>query len=67
MNEQQLQEMISQLPPEVIMILLQLPAEVLAVFAQLSPEQKQQLMYQIQGQGQPEPPQDEMGNQALFG
>ena len=69
MNEQQLQEVLSQLPPEVIIILLQLPAEILALFAQLSDQDKAEIMQMIESQGAPQgeaPPQD-MGNRALFG
>jgi len=69
MNEQQLQQLLQQLPPEVIMILLQLPAEVLALFAQLSDQDKQEIMQMIEGQGQPQQgqPQDTAGNAALLG
>jgi len=69
MNEQQLQQILEQLPPEVIMILLQLPSEILALFAQLTDQDKAEIMQMIEGapQGQqPAPPQD-TGNQALFG
>jgi hypothetical protein len=65
MNEQQLQQILEQLPPEVIMILLQLPSEILALFAQLTDQDKAEIMQMIEGQ-QPAPPQD-TGNQALFG
>ena len=69
---EQLQQIIQQLPPEVIMMLLQLPSEVLALFAQLTDEQKQQLLAQLQQHGgvpqaqQEQAPVDN-GNQALFG
>jgi len=71
MNEQQLQQFLEQLPPEVIVILLQLPSEILALFAQLTDQDKAEIMQMIEGQGapqgqQPAPPQD-TGNQALFG
>lgn len=65
MNEQQLQQILEQLPPEVIMILLQLPSEILALFAQLTDQDKAEIMQMIEGQ-LPAPPQD-TGNQALFG
>ena len=71
MDEQQLRQILEQLPPEVIMILLQLPSEILALFAQLTDQDKAEIMQMIEGQGapqgqQPAPPQD-TGNQALFG
>lgn len=64
MNEQQLQQILEQLPPEVIVILLQLPSEILALFAQLTDQDKAEIMQMIEGQAAP--PQD-TGNQALFG
>ena len=71
MNEQQLQQILEQLPPEVIMILLQLPSEILALFAQLTVQDKAEIMQMIEGQGAPQgqqpAPQQDTGNQALFG
>ena len=71
MNEQQLRQILEQLPPEVIMILLQLPAEILALFAQLTDQDKAEIMQMIEGHGAPQEqqpaPQQYTGNQALFG
>lgn len=71
MDEQQLRQVLEQLPPEVVMILLQLPSEILALFAQLTDQDKAEIMQMIEGQGAPQgqqpAPQQDTGNQALFG
>lgn len=76
MDEQQLRQVLEQLPPEVVMILLQLPSDVLALFAQLSDQDRAEIMQMIQAQGgqqpqqqqQPQPEaQPDTGNAALFG
>lgn len=68
MDEQQLRQILEQLPPEVIVILLQLPSEILALFAQLTDQDKAEIMQMIEEQGAPQgPPPQDTGNQALFG
>ncbi len=77
MDEQQLQQLISQIPPDVLLVLIQAVIEarpVVEAMLQASPEELQQaaqaIMQQMQGGGGQGVPPEEMqsaGQQALYG